>query len=293
MALVEDWWFSVVLLDNPDAEPWQGLDWDADPDWEFRTAADDSPEELRRLLDEAIAAADQNIRQVLDAGGLDALSVRESHHAEEGRFSLRWILLHMIEEYARHNGHADLIRESIDGSPASDHPERHRRGLAADLADLRRDRAGRGDLRVPHGPHRRVRAGLVDGAAARADRGPRGGRPDPRDRQDGPEPSRSRRPHRHRVVHGRSRGAGSWRRARAGGVRRAVAPRRGLPRHPVQRGGGDQRRRRTPVAGPRLRDRRHGAGRLPLTRARVRRPARDVPVRWPERRELGRTAPAR
>ena len=116
MALVEDWWLSVVLLDNPDAEPWQGLDWDADPDWEFRTAADDSPEELRRLLDEAIALADRNIRQVLDDGGLDALSVRESHHAEEGRFSLRWILLHMIEEYARHNGHADLIRESVDGS---------------------------------------------------------------------------------------------------------------------------------------------------------------------------------
>ena len=116
LALVEDWWFSVVLLDNPDAEPWQGLDWDADPDWEFRTAADDSPDELRRLLDEAISASDANIRQVLADGGLDALSVRESHHAEEGRFSLRWILLHMIEEYARHNGHADLIRESIDGS---------------------------------------------------------------------------------------------------------------------------------------------------------------------------------
>ena len=116
MALVEDWWFSVVLLDNPDAEPWQGLDWDADPDWEFRTAADDSPDELRRLLDEAIANADQNIRRVLDADGLDGLSVRASRYAQEGRFSLRWILLHMIEEYARHNGHADLIRESIDGS---------------------------------------------------------------------------------------------------------------------------------------------------------------------------------
>ena len=32
------------------------------------------------------------------------------------RFSLRWILVHMIEEYARHNGHADLLRERIDGS---------------------------------------------------------------------------------------------------------------------------------------------------------------------------------
>jgi uncharacterized damage-inducible protein DinB len=116
MALVEDNWFSVVLLGNEDAEPWRGIDWDADPDWEFRTAADDSPDELRRLLDEAIANSDQNIRHVLDADGLDGLSVRESRHAQEGRFSLRWILLHMIEEYARHNGHADLIRESIDGS---------------------------------------------------------------------------------------------------------------------------------------------------------------------------------
>ncbi|HEX5861442.1 MAG TPA: DinB family protein [Nocardioides sp.] len=115
MALVEDNWFSVVLLGNEDAEPWRGVDWDADPDWEFRTAADDSPEELRRLLDEAIAASDVNMRQVLDSDGLDALSVRESRR-QEGRFSLRWILLHMIEEYARHNGHADLIRESIDGS---------------------------------------------------------------------------------------------------------------------------------------------------------------------------------
>ena len=115
MALVEDNWFSVVLLGNEDAEPWRGLDWDADPDWEFRTAADDGPDGLRRLLDEAIAASDTNIRQALDAGGLETLSVRESRR-QEGRFSLRWILLHMIEEYARHNGHADLIRESIDGA---------------------------------------------------------------------------------------------------------------------------------------------------------------------------------
>jgi Protein of unknown function (DUF664) len=41
----------------------------------------------------------------------------ESHSAwgGQGRASLRWVLVHMIEEYARHNGHADLIRESIDG----------------------------------------------------------------------------------------------------------------------------------------------------------------------------------
>jgi Protein of unknown function (DUF664) len=35
---------------------------------------------------------------------------------EPFRFTLRWIMLHMIEEYARHNGHADLLRERIDGA---------------------------------------------------------------------------------------------------------------------------------------------------------------------------------
>lgn len=35
---------------------------------------------------------------------------------ERGQFSLRWILVHLIEEYARHCGHADLIRQSVDGA---------------------------------------------------------------------------------------------------------------------------------------------------------------------------------
>ncbi len=51
---------------------------------------------------------------MLAEDGLDRLSVREDRR-EKQPFSLRWIMVHMIEEYARHNGHADLIRESIDG----------------------------------------------------------------------------------------------------------------------------------------------------------------------------------
>ncbi|MFJ9952140.1 DinB family protein [Kitasatospora sp. NPDC091207] len=47
---------------------------------------------------------------VAAAESLDVLG----HHGEEA-FSLRWILTHMIEEYARHNGHADLLREHLDG----------------------------------------------------------------------------------------------------------------------------------------------------------------------------------
>jgi uncharacterized damage-inducible protein DinB len=112
LALVEDNWFSVVLLGNDDADPWRGVDWDGDPDWEFRTAADDSPEELRRLFDEAVAASDRILDEVGD--DLDRRAVRVSHRSGTP-FDLRWILVHMVEEYARHNGHADLIRESIDG----------------------------------------------------------------------------------------------------------------------------------------------------------------------------------
>jgi uncharacterized damage-inducible protein DinB len=115
MALVEDHWFSVVLLGNEDGEPWRDVDWEADRDWEWHTAAQDTPERLRRLLDDAIDASDRCVGRALSDGGLDQLSVRESRR-EGGRFSLRWILVHMIEEYARHNGHADLIRESIDGT---------------------------------------------------------------------------------------------------------------------------------------------------------------------------------
>ena len=115
MALVEDHWFSVILLGNEPVEPWRSADWEADGDWEFHSAFEDSPAELRRLFDDGCAASDRNLKRVLADGGLDTLSVRESRREPEGKFSARWIVVHMIEEYARHNGHADLIRESIDG----------------------------------------------------------------------------------------------------------------------------------------------------------------------------------
>jgi uncharacterized damage-inducible protein DinB len=110
LALVEDYWFSVMFLGNEDAEPWKSVDWDADRDWEWHTAVDDTPEYLRGLYDESVAASDRILANV----SLDQLSVKPDRRTEE-KFSLRWIVVHMIEEYARHNGHADLIRESIDG----------------------------------------------------------------------------------------------------------------------------------------------------------------------------------
>jgi uncharacterized damage-inducible protein DinB len=114
LTLVEDSWFSTVLAGNPPAPPWDDVDWDADNDWDWHRAAGLDLEELTAAYDEAVARADACIGDALAADGLGAQSVKQSRHGL-GRFSLRWILLHMIEEYARHNGHADLLRESIDG----------------------------------------------------------------------------------------------------------------------------------------------------------------------------------
>ncbi len=111
LALVEDNWFSVVLLGHEDDPYWAGVDWDADPDWEWHTAVDDSPEQLRELLTGTI----ERVRDLVADVPLEQESVRKRRSTGEP-VTLRWIVLHMIEEYARHNGHADLIRESIDGS---------------------------------------------------------------------------------------------------------------------------------------------------------------------------------
>jgi hypothetical protein len=67
------------------------------------------------LFDRAVAASDAILDDALADGGLDRLSARPDRHTGE-RWNLRWILVHMIEEYARHNGHADLLREAIDGT---------------------------------------------------------------------------------------------------------------------------------------------------------------------------------
>jgi uncharacterized damage-inducible protein DinB len=113
MALVESDWFSRWLRGREEQPPWNAIDWDADRDWEWRTAADDFPDELRALWQDAVNQSRALVAEALASGGLDQLALRQW---PDGRApSLRWILCHMIEEYARHNGHADLLRESIDG----------------------------------------------------------------------------------------------------------------------------------------------------------------------------------
>jgi len=115
LACVEDYWFTRVVGEQETAEPWRSVDWDSEPDWDWTSAADDTGEELRGLWAERVERSRGVLRDVL-AGGVEA-GLAAGHPAWDGqaKVSTRWVLTHMIEEYARHNGHADLIRESVDG----------------------------------------------------------------------------------------------------------------------------------------------------------------------------------
>jgi uncharacterized damage-inducible protein DinB len=111
LALVEDSWLQDRFLGLPEREPWAGVDWDTDPDWEFRTAAELEPDQLRQRYRDACARSRTVVANALD---LDQLSVQPRRNGQH--FSLRWVLLHLLEETARHAGHADLLREAIDGT---------------------------------------------------------------------------------------------------------------------------------------------------------------------------------
>jgi uncharacterized damage-inducible protein DinB len=113
MAWVEDYWFSRRLLGRQPGDPWRSVDWEADRDWEWNSAAHDTPEQLRALWSEAVEQSRRATSEALADGGLDRLADVAWSNGEAP--NLRWIVLHMIEEYARHNGHADLLREAVDG----------------------------------------------------------------------------------------------------------------------------------------------------------------------------------
>jgi uncharacterized damage-inducible protein DinB len=113
MAIVEEGWFSDQLWNRPANPPWDAVDWESDRDWEWHSSLEDSPDELRAQWHRSVGIANAALDEALGEGALDQLARKKW---QDGRApSLRWIMCHMIEEYARHNGHADLIRESIDG----------------------------------------------------------------------------------------------------------------------------------------------------------------------------------
>jgi len=111
MTFVEYVWYRVRFAGHDMPEPFASLDWDENPDAEMALAESWPTEHLLEAFDEAIRDSRQ---QVKNAASLDDLS-ELNRNSDREKWNLRWIMIHMIEEYARHCGHADLIRESIDG----------------------------------------------------------------------------------------------------------------------------------------------------------------------------------
>ena len=118
LALIEDYRFSRRLRGRELGPPWDTVDWDADPDWEWHSSSEDTAEQLMALWQDAVARSRAAVAAALSGDGLDQLV---QYTPPDGRaWSLRRLLVDTIEEYARHVGHADLIRESVDGLVGED-----------------------------------------------------------------------------------------------------------------------------------------------------------------------------
>jgi hypothetical protein len=116
LARFEDDMSSEWLLGQPQQSPWNEVDWHADPTWDWTSAANDPPALLYRQWQDAVNRSRTRFTSTLQCGDRSLSAPREPLP------SPRYILLNMIEEYAWHNGHADLIRESIDGLTGHDPP---------------------------------------------------------------------------------------------------------------------------------------------------------------------------
>jgi len=123
LAMVEDFTFTKKLrgepADMPIGSPWIELH-DGSDAWEFTSAATDTPEQLYAFWDDALARSRARLSAALADGGLDQhahISSPEGEHA-----SLRRLLFDLLEEYGRHTGHADLLREAVDGRVGEDPP---------------------------------------------------------------------------------------------------------------------------------------------------------------------------
>jgi uncharacterized damage-inducible protein DinB len=113
VALVEADWIAVKLAGQGYGRPWDTVDFDADPDWEWRTGAQDAPEEVYEVWRLAVDRSRKLVAEVIEERGLDGPA---SFTWPGGRTpTVRDMLLDMIEEYARHTGHADILREAVDG----------------------------------------------------------------------------------------------------------------------------------------------------------------------------------
>lgn len=119
LAVVEAITFSFKLHGRAPFAPFDNADWD-DEDWHWRVEDADTPASLEQLFRDSVAQGQRLVAEALAAVGLSGdaeITDDDGNHA-----NVRRLVLDMIEEYSRHVGHADLIRESVDGLVGEDPP---------------------------------------------------------------------------------------------------------------------------------------------------------------------------
>jgi hypothetical protein len=116
LAWVEELYFQGYLAGRPLMAPFDQLDLERDwEDWAWSTAAVDTPDALWTLWAESVHRSRDVLNEALSRGGLEQTT-------NDG-MSLRRLLADMIEEYARHTGHADVLREHVDGATGEGAPQ--------------------------------------------------------------------------------------------------------------------------------------------------------------------------
>jgi hypothetical protein len=121
LAICEEYILATKLRGEELVEPWRSMGWDGSNEWEFDRPGSMSAADLYAAYDEAVLRADDRIEEALAEGGLDLVA-----HVDDGNGNhprLRRLLFDMLEEYGRHTGHADLIREAVDGRVGEDPPD--------------------------------------------------------------------------------------------------------------------------------------------------------------------------
>ena len=118
LSAVEAVTFAWKLHGRRPFPPFDRADWDGDPGFHWRVEEDDTPESLEALFRASVAQGRALVDEAVAAGGLGGRA-----HVSDGagnHANVRRLVYDMIEEYGRHVGHADLIRESVDGLVGED-----------------------------------------------------------------------------------------------------------------------------------------------------------------------------
>ena len=117
LAFVEERYSRIYLQGLAPGAPWDAVDWSADREWDWHSAVDDEPDELYALWYDAVARA-KAVWAGVDPAAPAALTTDDG-----APVAARRILIDLLEEYLRHTGHADLLREAIDGLVGNDPPQ--------------------------------------------------------------------------------------------------------------------------------------------------------------------------